>query len=74
LALALSCHYLRVKSPEATHVGTPGPQAAIGKLALADWWLGTAEAVLGVVAAAATPATTANRAKMRMASFIVGNL
>jgi hypothetical protein len=31
-------------------------------------------AVLGVVAAAAAPAATTIRAKMRMASFIEGNL
>jgi hypothetical protein len=31
-------------------------------------------AVLGVVAAAAAPATITVRAKMRMASFIFGNL
>jgi hypothetical protein len=40
---------------------------------VADWWLGrTTVEVLGVVAAAATPATTTDRAKRRMASFIVG--
>jgi hypothetical protein len=39
---------------------------------VADWWLGMIT-VLEVEAAAA-PATTTNRAKMRMASFIVGNL
>jgi hypothetical protein len=38
---------------------------------VADWWLGMAT-VLEVEAAAA-PATTTNRAKMRMASFIFGN-
>jgi hypothetical protein len=43
-------------------------------LAVADWWLGrTTRAVLEVVAAAATPATAMDRAKMRMASFMVGN-
>jgi hypothetical protein len=31
-------------------------------------------AVFGVVAAAAAPATITVRAKMRMASFIIGNL
>jgi hypothetical protein len=41
---------------------------------VADWWLGTAGADLDVVAAAAAPATTTDRAKMRIASFIVGNL
>jgi hypothetical protein len=46
----------------------------LGKLAVADWWLAMGFAVLGVVAAAAAPATTTVRAKMRMASFIIGNL
>jgi len=41
---------------------------------VADWWLGTAGAVLGVMDAAAAPATTMDNAKMRIASFIVGNL
>jgi hypothetical protein len=48
-----------------------GPQPGPGKPAVADWWLGMAT-VLEVEAAAA-PATTTNRAKMRMVSFIVGN-
>jgi hypothetical protein len=42
--------------------------------AVADWWLWRTRAVLDVVAAAATPTTTTERAKMRMASFMVGNL
>jgi hypothetical protein len=42
-------------------------------LALADWWLVTMGAVLGVTAAAAAPATTTDRAKMRITCFIVGN-
>jgi hypothetical protein len=42
-------------------------------LAVADWWLAMGGAVLGVVAAAATPATRMVIAKMRMASFIEGN-
>jgi hypothetical protein len=47
----------------------PGP----GIVAVADWWLGrTTVDVLDVVAAAATPATTTDRAKIRIASFIVG--
>jgi hypothetical protein len=41
---------------------------------VADWWLGMPGAVLGEVAAAAAPATTIVSAKMRMASFMVGNL
>jgi hypothetical protein len=40
---------------------------------VADWWLGTAWVVLGARAAAAPPATTTERAKMRMMCFIVGN-
>jgi len=51
-----------------------GPHPAPGKLAVADWWLGKAGAVLGVTAAAAAPATTRDSAKIRIASFIVGNL
>jgi hypothetical protein len=45
-----------------------------GILSVADWWLGKAGATLEVVEAAATPATTTDRAKMRIASFIFGNL
>jgi hypothetical protein len=45
----------------------------IGKLAVADWWLGMALVVDDETAAAAPPAMTTDRAKMRMASFIVGN-
>ena len=51
----------------------PGPHSGTGKWAVADWWLGMVDAVLGVVAAAAAPATTMVRAKMRIASFMVGN-
>jgi hypothetical protein len=51
-----------------------GPHAGVGILAVADWWLAMGCAVLGVVAAAAAPATIMVRAKMRMASFIEGNL
>jgi hypothetical protein len=42
-------------------------------LAVADWWLGTTGVVLGVTAAAAAPATTTDRTKMRKASFMIGN-
>jgi hypothetical protein len=55
-------------------LGPPGPHCGIGIVAVADWWLGRTGAFLDVVAAAATPPTTTERAKMRMASFIVGNL
>jgi hypothetical protein len=40
---------------------------------VADWWLGRARVVAGETAAAA-PAKTIVRTKMRTASFIVGNL
>jgi hypothetical protein len=50
-----------------------GPHIGSGILSVADWWLGMAGALLDVVAAAATPATTTDSAKMRIASFIVGN-
>jgi hypothetical protein len=40
-------------------------------LAVADWWLVKTLVVEDVAAAA--PATTTNKAKMRIASFIVGN-
>jgi hypothetical protein len=50
-----------------------GPHPGVGMLAVADWWLAMGGAVLGVVAAAATPATRMVIAKMRMASFIEGN-
>jgi hypothetical protein len=43
-------------------------------LAVADWWLAIGCEVLGVVAAAAAPAAITVRAKIRMASFIIGNL
>jgi hypothetical protein len=43
-------------------------------LAVADWWLGMALVVGDETEAAAAPATTTDRAKMRIASFIVGNL
>jgi hypothetical protein len=54
--------------------GIPGPQVGVGNDAVADWWLGRAGAVLGEVAAALTPATTTQKAKTRMASFMVGYL
>ena len=48
----------------------PGPQPGAGMLAVTDWWL-TKTLVVEDVAAAA-PATTTNKAMMRIASFIVG--
>jgi len=58
---------------EAGHVGSPGTQPGIGMLAVADWCLRRA-LVLEEKEAAATPAKTTERAKIRMASFIVGKL
>jgi len=52
----------------------PGPHIGMGKVAEGDWWLGRLGAFLGVIAAAATPATTTERAKMRTTSFIFDNL
>jgi hypothetical protein len=42
-----------------------------GRFAVADWWLWKVVAVLGVTAVAETPATTTERAKTRMANFMV---
>jgi hypothetical protein len=46
----------------------------VGKLAVADWWLGRAREEVEEREAAAAPARTMDRAKMRTASFMVGNL
>ena len=51
-----------------------GLHAGVGMRAVADWWLRMVGAVLGVVAAAAKPATTMDKAKMRMTSLMAGNL
>jgi hypothetical protein len=51
-----------------------GSHPGTGMLAVADWWLAMGGAVLGVVAAAAKPATTMDKAKMRMTSLMAGNL
>lgn len=45
-------------------------QSGIGFAAVADWWLGMAVLLEGETAAAAAPATTTERAKMRTTSFI----
>ncbi len=50
-----------------------GPHVGVGKLAVADRWLEIAGMVLGEVAAAAAPATTTDRAKIRIASFMMSN-
>jgi len=47
-----------------------GLQVGIGFAAVADWWLGMAGLAEGDTAAAAAPATTTDRAKMRTTSFI----
>ncbi|MGA2877033.1 MAG: hypothetical protein ABSE82_16060 [Nitrososphaerales archaeon] len=49
------------------------PQAGEGILPVADWWLTSADAGFGMVAAAAAPAITMDKAKMRITSFIDGN-
>jgi hypothetical protein len=50
-----------------------GIRAGVGTLAVAEMWLGTATAVLGATAAATAAAATTERAKKRMADFIVGD-
>lgn len=42
----------------------------MGLAAVADWWLGMAVLDEGDTAAAAAPATTTDRAKMRTTSFM----
>lgn len=60
-------------------VGTWGPHSGVGrefgvgKLAVADWWLARTRALLEETEAAAAPAKTTDMAKMRMASFMIGN-
>jgi hypothetical protein len=75
LSMTLSCHYPRHQLPGGGgggHTGAPGrPQPGFGKAAVADWWL--TKVLELVVVAAAAPATTTNRAKIRMASFIVSD-
>jgi len=51
---------------------TPGPQEGTGKPAVADWWLEKARFGVEETEAAAAPATTTDRTKTRMASFIIG--
>ena len=55
-------------------VGSPGAHSGIGKWAVADCWLGMALVVDDEMEAAAAPAKTTDKAMMRMASFMVGNL
>jgi hypothetical protein len=54
-------------------VGTWGPQPGVGRLAAVDWWLGSTRVLLEETVAAAAPANTTDMAKMRMASFMIGN-
>lgn len=55
-------------------VGRPGAHSGTGLLAVADWWLANGLSVEEVTEAAAAPARTRVKAKMRMASFMIGNL
>jgi len=45
----------------------------VGRADGADWWLGRERALLEEMEAAAAPAKTTDMAKMRMASFMIGN-
>jgi hypothetical protein len=66
----LSVLYLTAVST--SHMRGPHPGAAT--FAVDDWWLEMTGKVLGVVAAAARPTTTIDRAKMRMTNFIGSTL
>jgi hypothetical protein len=50
----------------------PGPQAGAGSAAVADWWLVNVPEVDEENEAAAAPAMTTAKAKIRMASFMIG--
>jgi hypothetical protein len=52
----------------------PGPQNGIGIPAVADWWLTMGCVVEDENETAAAPVRTRQNAKIRMASFIIGNL
>jgi hypothetical protein len=54
-------------------VGMPGPQVGIGMLSVADWWLRTTCIGEEEKEAAAAPAITTDRAKMRTTSFMMSN-
>jgi len=51
--------------------GNPGAQSGTGILAVADWELGMERVVADGTEAAATPAKTTERAKIRMATFML---
>jgi hypothetical protein len=51
-----------------------GPHCGIGIFAVADWWLAMTFEVEDERLAAAAPAKTTDNAKIRKASFIIGNL
>ena len=53
-------------------VGTPGPHAGTGRPAVTAWWLTIAREAEGDMEAAAAPATTRDRAKIRTTSFMIG--
>jgi hypothetical protein len=72
--LRVSSGFLLILAAYHLQVGMPGPHVGIGNVAEGDWWLGKRGAFFGVTAAAATPATTTDKAKMRIASFILGYL
>jgi len=63
-----------IPDAEGGQVGTPGPHIGVGRSAVADWRLAITRVVEEETDAAATPAKTIDRAKMRIASFIFGNL
>ena len=50
-----------------------GPHPGTGMLAEADWWLAMTFEVEDDRPAAAAPAKTTDSAKIRIASFIIGN-
>jgi hypothetical protein len=52
----------------------PGPQVGTGSPAVADWWLAMAVEVEEERPAAAAPAMTRERAKMRTTSFMISFL
>jgi hypothetical protein len=74
LTLSWHCRSSCVDDYEPGQVGIAGSQTGTGILSVADWWLATGRAVEDETEAAAAPANTIDKAMMRIASFIVGNL